>query len=369
MRYRLLDPLRGLAALWVFGFHLEWADQNVFSRLMKMGSLGVAVFFVISGYCVSAAARRAIAGEQSAASFLYRRFRRVYPPYWFAILLPLAVPFVVEFVSMLKTGHYVAPHLRCANWGVWDWLGVATMTKVFDPTGTDLQTKFTPLNAVFWSLAIEVQFYAAMALAVKFRHGFYRLLAILSAASIPCLFWTGLDFTGLFLPYWPTFALGILLFALIECKLTPQRLLGKWARLAGLLVLLVGFAIPLIIAAWDFHIPTIAFAGSFAITIYFAYALEDSINKLQSSPQSVVRILTGLWVLLGAMSYSIYLVHVPLSHLGEQICRRLFISNSMAFNVGVLLVTCLLIYPFYRFCEAPFVNTPRRMLVAQPELK
>ncbi len=364
MRYRLLDPLRGLAALWVFAFHLEWppslTGSDALFRFAKMGSMGVVVFFVISGYCICAAAKRAALNAQPAPAFLYRRFRRVYPPFWFSILLPLCVPFLLEFISMLKTGTYSPPHPRFAHWGMLDWVGLATLTKIFEPSGADLQTKFTPLNAVYWSLAIEIQFYIVAALAVKCRTWFYRLLLLVTGVSIPCIFWSGLDISGLFLPYWPMFAMGVILFGLVDRGLTPQRLLGKRSQFVGLIALIAGFALPLILAGWSIHMHALAFSAIFAVVIYFAYALEDIIMQLHASPRRTVRFLMGLWTLLGAMSYSIYLAHVPLSQIGDLFARHIFTPNTVAFNVAVLAATCGMIYPFYRFCEAPFVISSKQ---------
>src|SRR4249919_3000902 len=110
MRYRLLEPLRGLAALWVFAHHFAPSDawKRAFPRLQvlaEIGDLGVPMFFVISGYCIAAAARTSIQYDQSTRYFLYRRVRRIYPPYWFSILLVVALPFLIEGLSALKTGH------------------------------------------------------------------------------------------------------------------------------------------------------------------------------------------------------------------------------------------------------------------------
>ncbi len=54
MKYTLLDPLRGLAALWVFLFHYHYCDtlRQGFPSLCAFfgtGHLGVPMFFVISG--------------------------------------------------------------------------------------------------------------------------------------------------------------------------------------------------------------------------------------------------------------------------------------------------------------------------------
>ncbi len=48
--------------------------------------IGVPMFFVISGYCISATAAGMQKRAQPVQTYLVRRFRRIYPPYWAAML-------------------------------------------------------------------------------------------------------------------------------------------------------------------------------------------------------------------------------------------------------------------------------------------
>ena len=94
MRYDSLDLMRGLAALWVFFYHFSLLfpfDQtsSFLHAAFCYGYLGVPMFFVISGYCMAAAARSALRREESVSSFLYRRMRRIYPPFWCSAVVTL----------------------------------------------------------------------------------------------------------------------------------------------------------------------------------------------------------------------------------------------------------------------------------------
>src|SRR5262249_53973624 len=100
VKYPLLDPLRGIAALWVFVAHYQFSPAFVAAcgpvyPLIKSGHLGVPMFFVISGYCIVASARSSLRRGESAAGFLFRRGVRILPPFWCSILVIAALPFMV----------------------------------------------------------------------------------------------------------------------------------------------------------------------------------------------------------------------------------------------------------------------------------
>lgn len=158
-----MDGLRGFAILWVLCYHtwlFSWytpalklfgwnAPVDIFPRV---GYLGVDLFFAISGFCLFVpAARRAVSGrpEPTLRSFVARRFVKIVPSYALAVFA--TIPFALPYVSArAEIGRAVAVHLSFINNFYVDAFGQA--------------------NSVFWSLAIEVQFYIIFpALAYFFR--------------------------------------------------------------------------------------------------------------------------------------------------------------------------------------------------------
>ncbi|NCA69129.1 MAG: acyltransferase [Sphingobacteriia bacterium] len=91
-----VQGLRALAVLLVVFLHLRdlervhrvdallpvWAD---------IGHSGVDLFFVISGFIMVVIAREQSATMRTAARFLYHRWARIYPAYWFWFLVTLAI--------------------------------------------------------------------------------------------------------------------------------------------------------------------------------------------------------------------------------------------------------------------------------------
>src|SRR5262249_54371182 len=94
-RYQLLDAWRGLACLMITIGHaasgLEADDWKALgdyptARALRFAFdqlwLGVPLFFVISGYCISATVDAAQRKGHGPTQYFIRRLRRIFPPYW-----------------------------------------------------------------------------------------------------------------------------------------------------------------------------------------------------------------------------------------------------------------------------------------------
>lgn len=85
-----LDSLTGLrwwAAFAVFGHHMTNLAPLPIAEMLRYGNYGVAFFFVLSGFVLTWSARP----ETSASTFWWRRFARIYPSHFIALLLAIPV--------------------------------------------------------------------------------------------------------------------------------------------------------------------------------------------------------------------------------------------------------------------------------------
>lgn len=159
--YSLLDAWRGLAAIWVvmvhscLGYivnHDPGARNNPLFSFSLLGQLGVVMFFVISGYCISGAAYSCISNRKSLNQYALDRIRRIYPPYLIACATSLAVSAVV---SVLQYWHvipsYSLPPKPLPLGDIHFWLTNLTLTQEL--------TKTPALLFIAWSLCYEVAFY------------------------------------------------------------------------------------------------------------------------------------------------------------------------------------------------------------------
>ncbi len=346
----VLEIARGLAAAWVFLYHIRMGLTPGFVRqFAEAGFLGVPAFFVVSGYCMMASSQATVTRGQTAASFLARRLRRIYPPLWFSVVVALAMPFVTAGALAWRTGTTNWPVARWLEYSPVDWLALLTLTKGLFTTGA-AHKPWSAVNSVYWSLAIEVQFYLVMAVAVACGR---RLIAVLLGASFISVAWyvSGLVAPGLFFLYWPMFGLGLVLHFVLEKGIRPGRFFGSRTvpASAALLGALAGTALALTL--W---MPSLTlerqtlFALMCGLMLWTASGFEPVLPK----EAHATRAFTGL----GKMSYSLYLLHVPLVPLATGLLQPFLWRHSILAHLSYVIATLPLVYVFYRYCEKPFAG-------------
>jgi peptidoglycan/LPS O-acetylase OafA/YrhL len=360
-----LEIARGLAALWVFIYHIRLGiDPGVLRRFADGGFLGVPLFFVISGYCMMASSRGIIAKQQTAGKFLHRRLRRIFPPFWASILVVLAVPFVTSAIHACYTGVFRWPSPRWYEYSLPDWVSLLTLTKGLLVQG-QAHKPYSAVCSVYWSLAIEVQFYLVMWLGLAFRRGFNAILIAVTAGAVAFWFFAGPIAPGLFPQYWPMFALGFLLYTVLDKGFRPALLFGRWTRPASAFVFtgLTATAVGLTVYAPSESLARQTLFALFCGSILWA---GSGIGSVCSKDLLASRALVGL----GKMSYSVYLLHVQVVTLVTIFVRLVVPRSSLLSPVLCVLGTLPLTYVFYHYCEKRFVSQrrPARAIAAEPIL-
>ena len=106
-----IQVCRGLAALLVVFAHLHNVERKYFPTnfmgLFQFGDLGVDLFFVISGVVISTVTVGKFGDRKQAFKFLYHRFARIYPIYWFYTALVLVVYLYNPLWINASGGHHV----------------------------------------------------------------------------------------------------------------------------------------------------------------------------------------------------------------------------------------------------------------------
>lgn len=305
-----IQLLRAVAVLSVFAYHSGIPH-------FQGGSLGVDVFFVISGYLITVTwMRQSERGTTDRAGFLRQRLARTLPA---AAVLALAVTVAVAIIARDRWGdmlwHLVASVTATEN------LLVAGLTwNGWDPS-IEALTPFTHL----WSMSMEVQFYlvwplllaavfgAPLRSATTARRLLLLLLAVVAALSAYAYVAWGVSSHGMayFSPVTRVWelaagaALGLLLPRLTSptpASRTAQvwAVFGIVAGLAGLTwcFLFGGFALETDSPMWG-------------ATVVAATASMLVVGRwLPALPGSAAKVLAPV-LAIGTISYGLYLWHLP----------------------------------------------------------
>lgn len=364
----MLEIARGIAALAVFLFHIS--DQlkesmPLLAGIARFGSLGVPLFFVISGYVISASADAAIVKSESAHAFLKRRFLRVFPPFWFSILVMLSLPYLVAALSLLKSGRYEEPHPFFLTLSGMEWLQLVSLVKIFLAENGDLQGQFNPVNSVYWTLAIEFQFYLCIYLALIFRRYYLPIIATVTAASVLLLAYPQPLNSGLFIHFWPMFAAGIALFHSIKLNWQLDNFpvcISGFVLLFAALLGLAHLGILTEVLGRIFPSASLGFALSCALILWLGRPIGQLLENTQNNGPAAVQWMIKSAAFTGVISYSIYLLHGKLVELPAMIVRQFVPLPNPINPILSVLGTLVLCACFYMCFEKPFLSKKQQKL-------
>jgi exopolysaccharide production protein ExoZ len=337
----IIQFFRALAALLVCFFHmkgiLKQGDWGKF--LFGNGSIGVPMFFMISGFIMYHTTHLVQPSWKNVKEFLLKRLIRILPLYYFMTLL---------YVFLLGNAHYYFVEHPC----------FLLPAFFFYPTSVSLigPSYGMPPLAVGWSLNYEVYFYLLIGFSILIPKGRWYILGAWMFGStllIPLInngyvmfnlsecygFATG--YLNLITnPILLFFVAGIGLGVLYNSRIKPTSLC--WANanvlLAVSVFILSYFRIIQLLPGWYNHLLTCGF-------LLFALLQRNKL-KSYSIPKSLL--------IIGNCSFSLYLIHpLVLTYLPRAL-RTLGVQTVLEgwiYFLIVLLVIVLVSYLSYVWIE------------------
>lgn len=328
-----IDGLRAIAVLGVLLYHID-------EGLLGGGFVGVDVFFVISGFLITSIIIKDLeAGKFSIARFYERRIRRIFPALFCVIAVCSAAAWFLllpnDLADYAKSVKYVAISLSNLYF-------LNEIQDYFSPTVSQLPMLHT------WSLGVEEQFYIVFPLLLM---GLYRFVGKPNVrfVVIAVLFVISLGASCAAVPRHPEEAFFLLPYRAWEMMLgsllavaKPRIESARWNHIGGI----TGLA--MILTAMVIYTEETPFPGVAALLPCVGSGLL--IVTGWDRRALATRLLS--WkalVIVGLMSYSVYLWHWPLLAFVRYSGRVDAVAAVLVFT-GSLAVGAL----SWRFIEGPF---------------
>lgn len=284
----IIDVLRGTAALAVCLFHFTRDGRTIredhpVSQAGAWGWLGVEVFFVISGFVIPYSMHMKSYRITELKTFMFRRLKRLEPPYLASIAVFLLLPAIAKFLPQYRGGladftfSQLAGHFVYANAVLgYEWF-----------------------NPAYWTLAIEFQYYFFLGFLFPIicsRRLSVSVFSVLCMGSLGFLPIHETKNPSLLLNWLPLFAMGISV-----C----QYLVGAWSLRLLIAVMISVFTACTISLGVDCSLAGVIAAA--IIVVLKDRSLPTVLNPVAS---------------LGTISYSLYLLHEPIGNrIGNLVAR------------------------------------------------
>ncbi|HSN20442.1 MAG TPA: acyltransferase [Usitatibacter sp.] len=353
IRFENVNLLRAFAALSVVMYHViehsHWTAFPITGPLLtfRIGWIGVDLFFVISGFVITYSALILRANDRAgfAGHYWARRLTRIVPLY----VLTIAV-----WIATMYHGFFAQPF---RDWGWQLFTHLAFIHSFFVDT-------HSAIDGVNWTLAIEMQFYLAIALLIGWieRTPAWRIAAYAIAISWAwraCML-VLFGFTDPWILFMRVtqlpgtldeFAAGIVFAKLVLARPAPAR--GEtllW--LVGAAVLgYVAMALFWPRASYWFFPPMVVFWR----TLFSAFLL-----CVLAAAVRLPQVIAHRWLrpldYLGETSYGIYLWHLfAVEYVIHQRGMRELQATAWVLGLTILAASCS-----WRWFEKPFMGLARR---------
>ncbi|MGZ8177317.1 acyltransferase family protein [Williamsia sp. SKLECPSW1] len=358
-RLHHLDGVRAVAALYVLVFHafvsarlLDTSGElhgwrSVAFGWAQWGHFGVTVFIALAGFSLGLPVGRSGALPDGFRGYLWRRARRIVPPYWIVLTATIALALVLAAAQ----GH---PDARLpitpSGWAA-DYVLLQDLIPVRDATYT------------LWSVAVEWHIYLVLPLLVVLWRRFGLAVGVVTCAGCGAVGMLADAFVddrfGRFYPeYYLVFAVAA------GAAIALRRAPGFVDRVAWRPI--VAVAVGVIVAVCCLESTRWIIANTPWLDVVLGVGVVSLLTAMTTGRAPRLRALFS-WRPLAAVagfSYTLYLIHAQLLqvfHLVvvEPLHLSPVLQLAVYWLVGCPLIV-LLAWAFSRVAERPFLPAPRK---------
>jgi peptidoglycan/LPS O-acetylase OafA/YrhL len=341
-----------LAAYWLYAYNRNWKPQIVWDNTFVIplhlyqnaGDLAVVLFFLVSGYIITH-----ISLKESHLQFGVKRLFRIFPP--------LAVALFIAFVCVTIAVHLHAVGALPRVPGVGVLPGVGPKTGFVLYLRSFLLMNWLPAGSGYvlgqtWTLLIEIMFYVlTFVLLTRSRRSplaaTWAMFGIWLVANMIFLSFTSGHEAENYVIYIAFLVFGRGLYLLHERKITPAEAMTLMSALVLCFVLFYTVEFPGVLGLPDWRSPA---SGYVIAIIVFVALMQVKVKKLPR-----------LLRFFGDISYSLYLLHIPIGMLTIDVLYNFHVPFTLCFLAGVA-ASIGASYASYRLVEIPFQRIGRRLL-------
>jgi len=347
-RFKSIDALRGIAAILVIVLHVSQEFLRIdhiratgkgmldFLQLFDLGRIGITIFFIISGFviCKSFNPRK-----KELKSFAIKRFFRLYPLFWFSLIIG-------ALVLWPKQGYLPL--------GIREILANFTMLPAF------FGAPF--VIGLYWTLETELIFYLLAGL--LYRFGFLKksnvLIVLTLILYVLIYFWLLNPSLQPYYSHWlaTPYHLSLMLFGVsmryaYDGDKSSHKLDYKKAAMLHFCIIML---VPIYVFA-DYLLRGVAVDISDASAYFTGIVLFlIGLRLLTKAPAALVY--------LGTISYSLYLLHPIVFTLVRR--QASVVPAWQGYHISIYIIICiigsiLLSALTYHLLEAPANNLGRKL--------
>ena len=378
LRLHYLDGIRGLAALYVVFHHAYLQvtgpeESKILTeqipplalmsvRWLEYGSFSVAIFIILSGYCLMlpVVSRGILSGGW--IEYIKRRAKRILPPYYAALGLSLLLVLIFPFLNK-------------PSGTIWDVTGDAfSLQSILSHLFLIHNWKgawASKINYPMWTVSTEWQIYFLLPLILlplwrKFGLWVMTIAAIFIGFAPHYLLNGFLDRAKPW--YFSLFALGAaaaVISTSTESKYIKLRQQIPWGVVATFFVVLLSVIVIPQERSWlDTHemVSDQLVAGmAFCVLVQCTQTAMNGKMIESNSPRTwLLKLLSHPWAIgLGSFSYSLYLVHAPILALIDLPLKAAHVSSTLRLVIGLgvsVPISVGISYLFYWVFERPLMR-------------
>ena len=339
IRFYEIDLLRFLAAFSVLLFHYTykgWKSDDIshvsfieLGHFFKYGYLGVHLFFIISGFVILMTAI-----NKDIRGFTISRITRLYPAYWLAVSLTTIVSlWIGENRYPVDIKQYL--------------INLTMMHRFIDVRSID---------GVYWSLIVELKFYFLIFMLILIRQikNIHWYLGLWLAASIFIFHYGHIHIIGaLLFPQWSSYFIAGAIFYLI-------RLQGISSYKILLLIGAYYLSLETLYVEFNSIFSTVSkqveryYIAAGLVTFFYMIFLGISLNMTKFMNKQK-------FVLLGALTYPLYLIH---QNIGFMLFNSLHeYANKYVLLFGISSFMLLVAYLIHTQIEKQFAPILKNALI------